>query len=73
MAYRDFEVLPRRTATDKELRNKACNITKNLKYDGYQRNFAPMIYTCLLHIKKQELNLRTNNLLKNYSDHLLEN
>ena len=46
MAYRDFEVLPRRTATDKELRNKACNITKNLKYDGYQRNFASMIYTC---------------------------
>ena len=38
MAYRDFKDLPRRTASDKILRDKACNIVKNLKYDGYQRS-----------------------------------
>ena len=33
MAYEDFKDLPRRTATDKVLRNKAFNIAKNLKYN----------------------------------------
>ena len=34
MAYRDFKDLSRRTASDKMLRDKALNITKNPKYDG---------------------------------------
>ena len=33
----DFKDLSRRTASDKILRDKAFNIAKNLKYDGYQR------------------------------------
>ena len=37
MAYGDFKDLARRTASDKVLRNKAFNIAKNPKYDGYQR------------------------------------
>ena len=40
MAYREFNNLTRRTASDKILRDKAFDITKNLKYDGYQRGLA---------------------------------
>ena len=29
---------------DKFLRDKAFNIAKNSKYDGYQRNLASMVY-----------------------------
>ena len=36
MAYGDFKDLNRRTAADKVLRDKAFNIAKNSKYDGYQ-------------------------------------
>ena len=37
MAYGDFKDLTRRTAYDQILRDKAFNIAKNLKNDGYQR------------------------------------
>ena len=37
MAYGGFKDLTRRTACDKILHDKAFNITKNSKYDGYQR------------------------------------
>ena len=37
MAYGDFKDLARRTASDSILRDKAPNIAKNPKYDGYQR------------------------------------
>ena len=44
MAYGDFKDLARRTASDKVLRDKAFNITKNPKYDGYHRGLASMVY-----------------------------
>ena len=44
MAYGDFKDLARRTASDKVLRDKAFNIAKNPKYDGYQRRLASMVY-----------------------------
>ena len=44
MAYGDFKDLARRTASDKVLRDKAFNIAKNPKYDGYQRGFASIVY-----------------------------
>ena len=44
MAYGDFKDLKRRTASDKVLRDKAFNIAKNPKYDGYQRGIASMVY-----------------------------
>ena len=44
MAYGDFKDLKRRTASDKVLRDKAFNIEKNPKYDGYQRELASMVY-----------------------------
>ena len=44
MTYGDFKDLPKRTATDKVLRNKAFNIAKNPKYDGCQKGLASMIF-----------------------------
>ena len=44
MAYEDFKNLARRTASDKVLREKAFNIAKNPKYDGYQRSLASRGY-----------------------------
>ena len=44
MSYGDFKNLPRRTASDKILRDEAFTIAKNPKYDGYQRELASMIY-----------------------------
>ena len=44
MAYGDFKKLARRTASDKTLRDKAFNIAKNPKHDGYQRGLASMVY-----------------------------
>ena len=41
MAYGD---LKRKTASDKILRDKAFNIAKTPKYDGYQRGIVSMIY-----------------------------
>ena len=48
MAYGDFKDLARRTASDKVLRDKAFNIAKNPKYDGYQRGLASMICKFLI-------------------------
>ena len=44
MAHGDFKDLARRTASDKILRDKAFDIAKNPKYDGYQRGLVSMIY-----------------------------
>ena len=40
MPYGNFKDLAQRTASDKVLRDKAFNIAKNPKYDGYQRGLA---------------------------------
>ena len=47
MAYEDFKDLTSRTASDKILRDKAFNIAKNPKYDGYQRGLASVVYKFL--------------------------
>ena len=44
MANGDFKDLKRRTFSDKVLRDKAFNIAKNPKCDGYQRGLASMVY-----------------------------
>ena len=44
MAYEDFKDLARRTQSDKVLRDKAFEIAKNPKYDGWQRSLASMVY-----------------------------
>ena len=43
-AYYDSTDLIKRTVADKILRNKAFNIAKDPKYDGYQRGLASMVY-----------------------------
>ena len=43
-AYSDSKDLTKRTAADKIFKNKAFNIAKNPKYDGYQRGLASMVY-----------------------------
>ena len=46
MAYGDFKDIKRRTTSDKILRDKAFNIAKIPKYDGYQRGLASTVYKC---------------------------
>ena len=46
MTYGAFKDLARRTASDKVFRDKAFNITKNPKYDGYQRDLVSVVYKC---------------------------
>ena len=48
MAYGDSKDLARRTTSDKIVRDKAFNIAKNSKYDGYQRRLASMVYNFLI-------------------------
>ena len=43
MAYRDFKTLNRRTFADKELHDKAFNIAKDPKHDGYQRGLGLLV------------------------------
>ena len=43
MAYGDSKDLTREIASDKILRDKAFNIAKNAKNDGYQRGRASMV------------------------------
>ena len=45
--WRDFKDLNRSTVADKVLRDKAFNIAKNTKYEGYQRGLAPIVYNFL--------------------------
>ena len=40
MAYGDFKDLARRKQSDKVLKEKACVIANNPKYDGYQKGLA---------------------------------
>ena len=47
MAYGDFKDLKRRTFSDKVLRDKAFNIAKNPKYEGYQRGTPSVVYKFL--------------------------
>ena len=45
ISYGDFNSLPKRTASDKVLCDKAFNIAKNPKFEGCQCGFASMVYT----------------------------
>ena len=40
----EIKDLKRRTFSDKVLRDKAFNIAKNPKYDGFQKGLASMVY-----------------------------
>ena len=65
MAYGDFKDLKRRIFSDKVLRDKAFNIAGDLKYDGYQRGLASMVYNFL--IKRRWVVVLLIMILKKYS------
>ena len=44
IAYGKSKDLTKRTQSDKVLKDKAFEIAKNPKYDGYQRELASMVY-----------------------------
>ena len=67
MAYGDLKDLKRRIAADNVLRDKAFNIAKNSKYDGYQRELASMVYNFLIkRLKAMVSHLQINLLLNLY-------
>ena len=45
MGYGDFKEFPRRAASDEFLLDKAFDIAKNPKFDGYQCGLVSMVYT----------------------------
>ena len=62
MTCRYFKDLARRADSDKVLRDKAFNITRNLKYDGYQRGLGSINFLikkpssgCIKSISNQQL------------------
>ena len=59
MAYGDFNDSKRRTFSENVLRDIGFNIAKNLKYDGYQRGIASMVYKFFE--KKSKVNGVANN------------
>ena len=44
LVYSDRKHLPERTISDKILKDRAFKIAKNIKYDGYQKRLASMVY-----------------------------
>ena len=44
MAYGDFKDLSKRPAADKVLHDRAFNIAKNPRFDGYQSGLAWMFF-----------------------------
>ena len=72
MAYEDFKDFKRRTFSDKILRNKAFNIAKNAKYDGYQRGLASMVYK-LFNKKSASLNKSCGSGIANEPNYQLAN
>ena len=48
MLYGDFKDLRRKTTSDKILCDKALNIVKNLKCDGYPRVIISMVFNCFI-------------------------
>ena len=51
MNYGGFKDLPRRTAADNLLHEKAFDIAKDPKHDGYQQGFASMVFNFFFCIK----------------------
>ena len=76
MAYGNFKDPTRRTASDKILCDKVSDISKNLRYDGYQRVLALMVHK-FFDIKTSGSGIKNDNMLtsnyqKNYTNQLLE-
>ena len=57
-AYSDSKDLTKRTVADKILRDKAFNIAKDPKYDGYQKGLASMVYKLIKNPLCLQVNLQ---------------
>ena len=78
MADEDFKDLKRSTFSDRVLRDKAFNVAKDPKYDGYQRGLSSMAYKFFDKKKLLAVVLKIRiflimNWRKNYIKQLLEN
>ena len=71
MAEGDFKALNKKTVDDKVLPDKAFNIAKDRKYDGYQRGLVSMVYK--LFDKKTSGGTVNNELAEELHKKLLEN
>ena len=71
MAEGDFKALNKKTADDKVLPDKAFDIAKDRKYDGYQRGLVSMVYK--LFDKKTSGGTVNNELAEELHKKLLEN
>ena len=71
MAEGDFKALNKKTADDKVLPDKAFNIAKDRKYDGYQRGLFSMVYKFF--DKKTSGGTVNNELAEELHKKLLEN
>ena len=67
MAFERSKDLPKRTLSDKGLRDKAFKIASDPKYDGYQRGLASMVYrffdkslVVVVLLQSQIINLQMN-------------
>ena len=62
-AYSDSKDLTKRTIADKNLKNRAFDIAKDPKYDGYQRGLASIINFLTRKFQEavQNLYLKMNN------------
>lgn len=56
----DSTDLAKRTISDNILQNKAYEITKNLKHDGYQSGLGGIVYTFFDKIRKRREIMQTN-------------
>ena len=74
MAYKGFKDLARRTAFDKDVRDKAFNIAKSRKYYGYKRGLASTVNKFFDKNPKVVVLLcfQTMGKLKNYTNQLLK-
>ena len=61
MAYGNFKDLTRRIASDKILCDKAFNIAKSAKNDGYQRGLASMVYKFFYETSGSAIKIETCN------------
>ena len=61
MIYGNFKDLSRRSASDKVSRDKAFNVAKNPKYDGYQTGLASMVYKFFVKKSKESWRITQTN------------
>ena len=52
--YSDIRELAKRDISDKILKDRACKVARNCKYDGYQRLLTSMVHKFFVQKKKKE-------------------